>query len=386
MTRNRVLVGALAASVLAASCGGGEAKTVATEEEKPVVLAAGDVAVARKEAVGVGIVVTGSLSPYRVAEIRAQVPGIVTGMRVDRGDAVRRGATLATIEADGIRSQAAGAQAGVAAAEANLVVARRQAESAQMLYEAGAMSELEFRGAQAAYQAAEAQLAAAKAQAVAASESARHTTIVAPFTGEISNRQVNEGEAVNPGQALFTVVNTEILELAGRVSVEQAAHVRPGMPVEFTLDAYPGRTLEGSVARVEPTADPATRQVGVYVQLPNKDLGLVGGLFATGRILTGSNEETVVVPEAAVRGSGSSAHVWVIEDGAATRRPVTVGSRDEVRGVVQILSGLEGGEQVIAALGEVTEGMPVRLAGPTVQTPEPVESAGGPEAARPEGR
>jgi membrane fusion protein, multidrug efflux system len=356
-------MGVLAASVVAASCGGGEAKQPAVAEETPVVLSSDDVVVARKEAVGLGVVVTGSLNPYRIAEIRAQVPGIVTGMRVDRGDAVRAGQTLAVLQADGIRSQAAGAQANVAAAEANLLVARRQAESAQKLFEAGAMSEIEYRGAQAAYQAAEAQLAAAKAQATAASESARHATITAPFTGEVSNRQVNEGEAVNPGQPLFTVVNTEVLELAGKVPVERAAQVRPGLPVEFTLDAYPGRTFRGSVARVEPTADPATRQVGVYVQLPNKELGLVGGLFATGRILTDTQEEAIVVPTSAIRTGGGASYVWVVgDDGVVTRQDVTLGVRDEARGVVQVTSGLAGGERVIAAPGEIAAGTKVRIA------------------------
>src|SRR5690606_1161771 len=166
---------------------------------------------------------------------------------------------------------------------------------------AGAMSEFEFRGAQAAREAAQAQLAAARAQAAGAGEQAQRATITAPIAGEVSNRQVSEGEAVNPGQPLFTVVNTEILELAGQVPVNQAAGVRVGQPVEFSLSAYPGRTFRGEVARVEPTADPATRQVGVYVRLPNPGRQLVGGQFATGRILSGGETEAVVVPATALR-------------------------------------------------------------------------------------
>lgn len=362
MTSKRMFVGVLAVAVAAAGCHGGEASEAQAAPERAVVLAPEDVATAETQPVGLGIALTGSLRPYKEVEIRAQVPGLVTGLRVDHGDAVREGATLAVIEADGIRGQAAGAQAAVAAAESNLAVARRQAESASMLYEAGAMSEIEFRGAQAGLAAAEAQLAAARAQAAAASEAARRATITAPIAGEISNRQVSEGEAVNPGQPLFTVVNTEVLELAGLIPVSQAAHVRRGQPVEFTLDAYPGRTFRGTVARVEPTAQASTRQIGVYVQLPNPDRSLVGGLFATGRILTEGSDTVVVVPTAAVRGSGESAHVWLVENGRAERRDVTLGVRDDARGVVQIVGGLAGGERVIAAPGTITEGMPVRLA------------------------
>src|SRR5690606_2133122 len=224
---------------------------------------------------------------------------------------------------------AAGAQAGVAAAEAQMALAARQLESARTLHQAGAMSEIDFRGAQTQYEAAQAQLAAARAQAVGAGEQARRATVTAPFAGEVSQRQANEGEAVNPGQPIFTVVDTRILELAGQVPVNEAALVRAGQPVEFTLSAYPGRSFRGEVARVEPTADPETRQVGVYVRLPNADRALVGGLFATGRILTGATSNSVAVPVAAVRTQGNETFVWVIENGTAVRRPVTLGTRDE---------------------------------------------------------
>lgn len=362
MTSKKVLVGVLAVAVAVAGCHGGEAKDTQAVEDTAVVLAPDDVTMAEAQSVGAGVALTGSLRPYKEVEVRAQIAGLVTGMQVDRGDGVREGQTLAAIEADGIRSQAAGAQAAVAAAESNLVVAQRQAESATTLYEAGAMSEMEHRSAQAGLAAAEAQLAASRAQAAAASEAARHATITTPITGEVSNRQVSEGEAVNPGQPLFTVVNTDVLELAGLIPVSQAARVRPGQPVEFTLDAYPGRIFEGSVARVEPTAQASTRQIGVYVQLPNADRELVGGLFAKGRVLSEGSDTVVVVPTGAVRGSGGSTHVWIIEDGRAARRAVTVGTRDEDRGIVQITDGLEGGERVIAAPGTINEGMPVRLA------------------------
>src|SRR5690606_23975999 len=114
-------------------------------------------------------------------------------------------------------------------------------------------------------EAAQAQLASAQAQATGATEQARRTTVTAPFAGEVSKRTVNLGEAVNPGGTMFTVVNSSILELAGQVPVDQAAQVREGMPVVFTLDAYPGREFSGTVARVSPVADPGTRQVGVVM-------------------------------------------------------------------------------------------------------------------------
>lgn len=354
---------ALAALILLglASCGGADGDRKETAADA-VVLSPQDVSKATVSQVAGGVVLSGSLNPYRSAEVRAQVPGIITGLRADAGDRVGDGQVLATIEAAGIRSQAVGAKSGVAAAAASLALARRQLESARMLHDAGAMSEIDFRAAQTQHEAAEAQLAAARAQSATAGEAAGRTVVRAPFDGEVGTRIVEEGEAVNPGQPLFRVVNTGILKLAGQVPVDEAARVSEGQPVEFALSAYPGRVFRGRVARVEPTADPRTRQVGVYVQLPNQDQSLVGGLFATGRIATGGTASSVTIPVQAVRTQGQEKFVFVVENGTVARRPVTTGIRNESRGVVAITSGLQGGETIVVAPGEIREGLQVRLA------------------------
>lgn len=352
---NRTLYRWTALVVLAptlAACGAGQSATEAAQaakDENVLVLAAEDVAQATRSPMNTGVVLTGSLDPYQVVEIRAQVSGLVRNLRADRGASVTRGQALATIEAEGIRGHAA-------AAQANLALAQRQLESARILHENGAMSDLDFTAVQAAFE-------AARAQAAAAQENAQYATVTSPIKGYVSNRMINEGEVANPGTALFTVVDTDSLELKGQIPVEQAARVRAGLPVEFTLSAYPGRVFRGVVARVEPTADRTTRQVGVYLRLDNTQHRLVGGLFATGRIVTGAMEDVVVVPTGAVRSGTGGDYVWVIENGIVTRRSVVTGERDEVRGIVQIVEGLEGGEQVIAAPGVVTEGARVRVSG-----------------------
>lgn len=353
------------AVMVGAACGnaGGETGGEAGDTPSDLVLAAEDVAEARLDTLNAGAVVSGNLEPYRQVEVRAQVPGVVTDLRVDRGDAVRRGEALARIEAEGIRGQAASARAAVAAAEAQVALARRQLDSTERLYEAGAVSEIELEQARAAFEAARAQLAAAEAQSAGAGESARRATVEAPITGVISDRMVNEGEAVNPAQPLLTVVNTSLLELAGRVGVEEAARIRRGMPVELRMDAYPDQRFRGTVDRIEPTADPASRQVGVYVRLPNES-GLVGGVFATGRILTGGQAEVLTVPTGALRGPETEPFVWAIEDGTVVRRPVQVGARSEAQGRVEIEAGLEPGATVIVAPGQMVEGTTVRVRAP----------------------
>ncbi len=354
-----------------AACGNGAAETpeAGAGEEDAIVLGPQDVQTAQVSDLAGGIVLTGSLQPYRIVDVRAQVAGTIQNLRVDRGDAVREGQTMAVIQAEGIRGQAEGARAAVAAAEANLALAEQQLESARTLFEAGAMSQLDYRAAQAAYESARAQLAAANAQAVGAGEQARRATVTAPITGQVSDRQISDGQAVNPGETLFTVVGSEYLELAGQVPVDQAARVRQGQAVEFQLDAYPGRTFRGTVDRIDPTANPNTRQIGVYLRLPNPNRELVGGLFATGRVIAEGVSSAVVVPTSAVRGTGDDRYVWVIENGTAVRRQVTTGARDEARGLVAIANGLSGGEQVVVAPGELPEGARVQIRTQQGQSP-----------------
>lgn len=352
---------ALALAAFAAGCGG-DAGGEAVEHDAAVVLTQEDLAVVETRSLSAGAVLTGTLDPYRVVEVRAQVPGLLTHLAVDRGQSVRQGQVLARIEAEGIRGAAASARAAVAAAEANVALARRQLASARTLHEAGAMSDIEFQQAQAGWEAAQAQLSAAAAQALGAGESASRATVNAPISGEVSARAVSEGEAVNPGETLLTIVNTSILELAGQVPVGEAASIRPGLPVEFTIAEYPGATYTGTVARVDPAADPATRQVGVYVRLPNHSRNLVGGLFATGRILSAGERTALVVPRQAVRGSGTDAYVIAIRGGSAEHVPVELGLSSEREGVVEILAGLEAGETVVVAPGEIRQGTAVRLA------------------------
>ncbi len=354
-----------------AGCGSrGAASSSAAQDT--VVLSATDVATVQRGRVEAGVLLTGSLDPHRVVNLTAQVPGTVRNIRVDRGSQVKAGDPLAEIDAAGIRGQAAGARAAVAAAQSGLALARQRLESAKTLHDAGAMSDIDYETAKTGYSAAEAQLAAAQAQEAGAGEAASRTIVRAPMTGAISERAVEEGEAVNPGQPLFTEVNIDVLELSGQVPVEDASRIHVGQRVVFDLTAYPDRTFEGEVSRVEPTADQETRQVGVYARLPNKGHALVGGLFAHGRIVTQTEDSVVVTPLTAVRGTTDAPFVYAIQGGLLTRRPVTLGLTDDVRGVVAVTAGLEPGMQVLVSPGEdVAEGAQVRVGGGAIGPDSP---------------
>ena len=331
-----------------------------------------DVAVARTVSLTDAITISGPLEPAQTIAIKAQINGTVQSIRVDRGSPVRRGQVLVEIDAQGIRGQAASARAQIAAADANVVLAKERVESARKLEAAGAVSSNSRKSAEAALQAAEAQAEAARAMAAGATEAASHATVVSPIDGVVSDRVVEQGEAVKDGGILLTVVETSMLELRANVGVDEAMRVKPGQAVMFSLDAVPGESFRGRIARVDPRADPATRQVGVSSQLPNPGGRIVAGQFARGRVLTGAPTPQVVVPLTAITDSSGHSSLFLIDKNRLVRREVILGVRDEAQGLVAIKSGLSAGDRVLGVpvLG-AAEGLTVSMASDSAAARKP---------------
>ena len=376
---------ATALAIVVTACNSGEVAQSTPGTPPAVILGNDDVAIARMADVASGVVVSGSLEPAETVLVKAQVPGTIRQLTVDRGVPVRRGQRLAVIEAEGIRSQVSGAQAAlasarssVAAAEAGVAAAKQKLEGARTLHQAGAMSTVDFQAAETQHEAAasqlaaaHAQVAAAQAQLVGATESARRTTVEAPISGIVSHRHASEGEAVTASQDLLTIVDPERLELAGQISVQQAAAVKIGQRVSFTLDAYPDQEFTGTVARIDPVADPTNRRVGVALQLPNRGNRIVGGQFVTGRVSSGNVRRAVTIPRTALRGNEPSRFVLVIEQDRVVRRSVVVESIDDTSATVPVRSGLVEGDRVIVSpAANVEPGATVRISSRAEPTQE----------------
>ena len=382
LARRALLLGTL---TIAVGCGGTSEAATKDDTAGPVVtLSPQDVTVAREIELGSGVTLRGSLEPAQTVTVKSQVGGTVRHLRVDRGSPVSRGQVLAVIEAAGVQSQATGARAQVAAADAAVALAQRRLEGARTLRQAGAMSEIDFKSAEASFEAAQAQLAAARAQAATAGEAAARATVIAPLVGSVSDRMVEEGEAVGANDNLLSIVDTRVLELAGQVGIEDAQRVSVGQAVVFTLDASPSQEYRGRVSRVDPRADPGTRQVGVYVQLPNADGRIIAGQFARGRVLTGTVARGIAIPGTAVRDTGTATHVFVVENGRLTKRAVSLGARDESRGLVAVTAGLRDGEQVLTSPAPGTaEGIAVTVVVDTSAGTQPAAAASATAASQP---
>jgi membrane fusion protein, multidrug efflux system len=314
-----------------------------------------DTEMAVVERVEVGVGISGTLDPYRVVEVRAQLPGTITLVAAERGEPVRVGQLLARYDDGAIRSSVMGAEAAREAAAAAAESAERDASAAETLYALGGIAERDLRQAVSAAAARRAELLGAEARLAEARDAAAFTRVTAPINGVVSQRAVSAGEAVAPGRPLFTVVAVDTLELAARVPAHELARIGIGQQVVYSIDAYQGRRFEGYVSRIDPVADPATRQVTVFARLPNPAGELVGGLHAVGRILQEANDSTVTVSVDAIRGDADEAYVLTVEEGIVTRIPVELGPRDPGTGRVAVQRGLEAGTRVLVGAAQGLE-------------------------------
>jgi RND family efflux transporter MFP subunit len=129
----------------------------------------------------------------------------------------------------------------------------------------------------------------------------------------------------------------------------------------FEVRGFPGQQFEGRIERISPTADATTRQVPIFVSVPNKGGRLLAGLFAEGRV-TKESRQALVLPESAINTTGGTPWVARVRDGMVERVDVKIGLRDEQTERVEIASGLAEGDQLlVGAARGMTPGTPVRV-------------------------
>lgn len=185
----------------------------------------------------------------------------------------------------------------------------------------------------------------------------------APFDGRITAVHVRPGDLAVPRNPLVEMFDPASLVVRFNVPEAHAAAVRPGLRVEVTLDALPGRTYAGEVVRAYPRLDQATRTRTVEARLEGVGAELMPHQFARLKLELDAVEDAVLVPpEAVLQTPEGEDVVFLVEDGKAARRRVEIGV--EQRTGVQILSGVRPGAEVITRGHEgLRDGAPVRLAG-----------------------
>jgi RND family efflux transporter MFP subunit len=320
------------------------------------------VVAARAASVPDWLEVVGTVQAAQTSQVASQMMGAIVQISAREGDPVQQGQVLALIDDSQPRAAVEQATAAVAAAQNEILAANSQFVLAgatlkryQQLYDTKSVSPQEFDEVRARYQSAEANRNMAQAgqtQADAALAQARtslgYARIRAPFTGIITEKKADVGTLAAPGMPIFTIEDTRHYRLEAAVDESDIRFVRLGGSVGVALDALGNAELSGRVAQIVPAADPASRSFVVKIELP-ADARVRSGLFGRARFSRGQRPALLIPQTAAVERGQLHAVYTADSSGIAGLRYITLGER--IGQNVQVLSGLQAGEKVIADPG-----------------------------------
>ncbi|HJZ70373.1 MAG TPA: efflux RND transporter periplasmic adaptor subunit [Vicinamibacterales bacterium] len=338
------------------------------------------------------LVATGYVVARHSSDVGVKVGGRIAKLRFEEGTRVRKGEVIAEIEHADIDAQLEAARRAVAESEALLAQAIatrdedvRNLDRQRQLMKDGITTTAALTGAEAAaavsaarVKSAEASIASAQARVRVAREALENTNVRAPFDGVVIKKRAEVGETVSPfgvagqatreGGAIATIADLGELEVQTEVSENSVAKLTPEMPAEVKLQAYQDQPFRGRLRQVFPSADRAKSIVEVRVSIldanalvkPEMTASVTfqerresaataaspGDHQAGTRSLPGEPVAAVVlVPKRAVAETAGRPHVWVVNAGTATRRPVTLGA--ERIDQVEVRTGVVPGEAVI---------------------------------------
>jgi HlyD family secretion protein len=308
--------------------------------------------------------VNGSVAAWQEASVGAEVEGLrLVDVRVNVGDAVRRGQVLAVFETSLPAAELEQAQAAMAEAQAQAHEAQANAQRARDLKDSGAMSHQQIQQYLAQEEVAQARLRAQKAAVQLRQVRLQRTQVQAPDDGVISARNATLGAVTSPGQELFKLIRQGRLEWRAEVPSEQLGDVRAGGPV--TLWTNRGERIEGRVRQVAPTVDTRTRTGLVYVDVPRTPATLVdfkSGMFARGEFKL-ARHTGLTVPDKAVLVRDGFSYVFQV-DGQQQVRRVKVQTGQRAGGRIEVASGLDAKARVVAGgVGFLNDGDTVRVVG-----------------------
>jgi RND family efflux transporter MFP subunit len=339
----------------------------------------------------------GTLMSPDQAKVSSEVAGVVRDVVVQLGQAVQRGQLLVRVEPRELELALERAQSALRQTEAQLGItsetdtpppdeqvsavrtalanrddARAQNARAEELAKQGlvAMSDLEttrtrVKVAEAAYQAAlesvrslRASLQDRRAAYLLAEKKVNDASIKAPVSGSVSERLVQPGEFIKEDTPVITLVQMDPLKLVTAAQERYAGVIHLGMPVQFSVESFPGEIFQGKVVSVSPAVDQQTRSFPIEAELPNPEYRLKPGFFTKGVILTHIDESVLAVPEQGVSTLAGVSTVYIVDNGKVRPQQVSLGARQ--KGLVEIVDGLKGNERLATTnLNLLAAGVPV---------------------------
>jgi len=355
--------------------------------QTPVEFAAADVITLQPVTIARTVPLTGSLRAVDQTVVKTKVAGELREVLVREGTTVRRGQTVARLDATEYEVRVREREANLRTAGSQVDQARRTLENTRQLQEKGFVSQSALDQSQSGWEIAVGNRDAASAQLALARKALADTVMVSSIDGVVSERFAQAGEKLPIDGRVMAVVDLSRMEIDAPVPATEIGAVRIGQTVELRIEGV-ARPQLGRIVRIAPSTQAGTRSVPVYIALDNRDPSVRAGLFAQGTLSVESRAGVIAIPQTAVRDAGARTFVYAIVDERLVEREVRLGLRDETAGAarIEVLSGLAAGERIVAAnLGALRAGAPVRIApGPAPGTP--AQGAAGEASAAPGSR
>ena len=305
------------------------------------------------------ITVVGNLIGQTTVSVAPRAAGRVESVSVRLGDRVSRGQRLAKIEDFEIQEQVKQAEAAqqvseatIRQREADLKLAQTNAERSRSLFERQLLpkqtlddNESRYQSSIAAVDLAKAQSNQSKARLDELRINLANTNIISPVNGYVSKRTVDPGAFVSQNAPVVDVVDISTVRMVANVVEKDLKELGAGNATKVGVDAFPGETFTGRIARVSPVLDPATRTAQIEIEIPNPAGRLKPGMYARVSVTTSTRKEALVVPATSVVDLGGRRGVFTPLNETAVFRALEVGT--EQGAIVEVLGGLTDGDTVI---------------------------------------
>ena len=297
----------------------------------------------------------GDLAPIQGVSLSADGQGIVTKIGFENGQAVEAGDILIQLDTTVEEAQ-------LKASQAQLELARLEANRSRELLEKNTISQSQLDTAQA-------QLNQLQATVASLEALIQKKIVRAPFAGRVGIRMVNIGQYVNPGQALVPLQKLDQLYVNFTLPERDVPRLNTGDTVRVTVDAFPDRTFEGKLTAVNPQVNPMTRNIGIQAMIDNPQEVLRPGMFARVEVVLPEQKSLVVVPSTAVYYNAYGNSVFIIEQQKGKDGQEFLGVRQQFvklgdrRGdLIAVVEGVKPGEKVVSAgVFKLRNGMPVQI-------------------------
>jgi RND family efflux transporter MFP subunit len=329
------------------------------------------------------VTVVGNLEGDASVEVSSKVNGRLEEVAVRIGDRVAKGSVLARVESRELEEQVRQAEASfevgratVRQREADLKFAQTNLDRTRSLFERQLLPRQTLDDADARHQSAQAQLDLARAQFTQAQARLEElkitlasTEIKSPVDGFVGRRLLDPGAFVSPNTPVVAVVAIDRVRLVANIVEKDLRRVRVGSAADVEVDAFPGETFSGRVARVAPVLDPATRTAQMEVEVANRDFRLKPGMYSRVKLTVATKAQALTVPVNAVVTIEGKKGVFQVDDGpgsggsgkAASFVPVETGLEDGAR--IEVVNGLADGARVVTTgAAALRHGDPVTIA------------------------